>query len=1321
MKTPRPISWPKPPQLARWFVVVWLGCFLHVQAEIAARDSKRAKASGDTTQAMAVLRDNCVSCHGLGKTKGGLSLMTRELALKGGDEGPALNASKLVESRLLQLVEPGADPHMPPKKQLDPTQVAQLKSWVKAGAPWDVAALDPDAAPIVPVKLRPLPLGARPGFAAALNPEATQLLFTTGEHLSLHRLTATNQPLLAQAQTAGDPIFSLAWSPDAQTIASGGFRSLRLWSANDLSQRLVITNALVDRISALAFAPDGQSLAVADGLNGRSGIVRIVDPATGGIKAAWRAHSDTIFDLEFSRDSSKLLTSSGDKLVRVWDVATHKELATLEGHTAQVLGASFNSNATQVVSGGADKQLKVWDIATKERIIALGNHSAAITAVAWPGNSTTVFAATDAGGVYRYTNLKPHTGEQSSATADETKIGDMTDAVLGLAVSDTTQYILATDHLGVARLWDGSPKLLATLGTNSPAMTQAVEVPKSLIAAPTPKPIAVKDVIKPKKSVQPVKSSQITSISIEPSTLTLYADSPRHRVIVTARLQDGTELDFTSFAKFSAPRKAPFEVDGQGIVTARGPGSGELEVLAGGKRVGVPVSISARRDAGTNGLADVSLKWTSSPPSFVRDVLPVLNRTGCSAGSCHAKADGQNGFKLSVFSYDPKADYAEIVKDVHGRRVFPSAPDESMILKKALGEMPHEGGQRFQEGSAPHQLIYRWLSDGLPFSSTNEPALTHISVFPKERSYRKGASQPLLVQAHYSDGSLRDVTHLAAFDSNEKEIAKVDEDGRVTIGTLTGQGVIVTRYMGFVAPSMILVPAEKLLPEASYAQLPRINFIDDLAYAQFKRLGLFPSDPATDMELLRRASLDTIGVLPKPEELKRHAEAMKAGGEQRSGAYQRYIDELLARPEFGDYWANRWADLLRPNPDRVGVKSVLVLDQWLRESFQANKPYDQFVRDIIVAEGSNHRSGPAVVYRDRRDPPELTTMFSQLFLGTRLECAKCHHHPNEKWSQDDFYQLAAYFGPVKQKGAGLSPPISAGTETFYFAPGGAVHHPVSGAVMAPKPPDGPELKSDGSLDPRKALADWLTTPENPFFGRAAANRVWANFFGRGLVDPVDDFRVSNPCVNPALLDALAKDFAEHHYDLKHLVRTILSSHLYQLSSTPNDTNLADTKNFSRSYRRRLPAEVLLDAVCDVTGVPESFAAMPAGYRAMQTWSYKIESHFLDAFGRPNASSDCPCERDRQMSVVQSLHLMNSKNIQSKLSSPDGRAHQLAASDRTPEEIITELYFLTLARPPSDDELRIATGVFNDPKANRQSATEDVFWALLNSPEFVLNH
>lgn len=362
-----------------------------------------------------------------------------------------------------------------------------------------------------------------------------------------------------------------------------------------------------------------------------------------------------------------------------------------------------------------------------------------------------------------------------------------------------------------------------------------------------------------------------------------------------------------------------------------------------------------------------------------------------------------------------------------------------------------------------------------------------------------------------------------------------------------------------------------------------------------------------------------------------------------------------------------------------------------------------------------------MIYRDRREPADRATMFSQLFLGTRLDCARCHNHPNEKWTQDDFYQFAAFFGAVKQKGTGLSPPISPGAETFYFAPGGTVKHPVSGAVMTPRPLDARFTAPAPDLDPRRALVEALLAPDNPYFAAAAVNRVWANFFGRGMVEPVDDFRISNPGVNPALLDALARDFVARGYDLKQLMQTIMESRLYQLSSTPNEHNLADTRNFSRAYRRRLPAEVLLDALNDATGTTDTFAGMPPGSRAVQAWSYKIESQFMDAFSRPDPSMDPPCERDAHISVVQSLHLMHSRGIQGKLTRADGRARQLADSDRSPAEIVTELYLATLSRPPQPDELAVATAAFAAAGATRRSATEDVFWALLNSAAFVFNH
>lgn len=1287
----------------------WVGLVLALG--VAECDGAPLAGEARTRAALAVLKAECLSCHGETKQKGGLSLLTREALLRGGDEGPAAVPGRPETSKLVAVLQAGADPHMPPKKQLEPAQIKAVRDWIKAGLAWDQAVID-DEEPPRTVQLTSLPDTYQPVVAVALSPGARRLAVGRGGRLALYDLTQTNASLLAEVLAHTDAVQSLAWSPDGQRLVSGGFRRVRFWNGHTLEEEREFTNGLSGRITALEFTPDGAALALADGGNGQAGYLRMLDAGNSSTQSpahSWRAHRDTIFDLEFSRDGARLLTAGGDQLVKVWEVATRRELAVLEGHTAQVLGAAFNTNATQVVSGGADRQLKVWDIATREKIINLGSPVSAINAVVWPGEGATILAVTDAGAILRYANLKSHTGEQSSASGDEKRLAELPDSILCVGSSADGTRIAAGTQDGTVRLWDAEGTLLAELPpvTMSPKGAAASE---NQIARPTPRKSSENRRPPASRPAEPVtlKSKEVVSLSAEPAHLVLSADAPRHRVIITARTVDGFEVDVTEAVQFRASRGAPFQVSrtgqsgGPAEIMAATAGRGEVTARFGRHAISIPVTVHGDGDL------------TPPTPGFMRDVLPVLSQAGCAAGACHAKPEGQNGFKLSVFSYDPKADHAEIVKEARGRRIFPAAPDESLILLKPLASVPHEGGQRFARGSETHQLLSRWLRAGMPYALTNEPTLQGITIFPQERRYRKGAAQQLLVRALYSDGGVRDVTRLASYDANDKEMARVDEHGRMVIGPTTGQGVVVARYMGFVADTQILVPAEHLLPVERYAALPTHNFIDRLALAQFQQLGLFPSEPCSDVEFLRRAKLDAIGLLPTPQEVRDFL------ADPAPDKREQFIARVLDDPAYADFWANQWADLLRPNPDRVGVKSVFLLDQWLRERFRTNQPYDQFVREILLAEGSNHRPGPAVIYRDRREPAELTTLFSQLFLGTRLECAKCHHHPNEKWSQDDFYRFAAFFGPLKQKGAGLSPPISAGTETFYFAPGGAVKHPVTGETMTPRPPDGPAVAADAG-DPRRALADWLTAPDNPYFARAAVNRIWAHFFGRGLVHPVDDFRSSNPCVNPKLLDGLAADFAAHGYDLKHLMRTILGSRTYQLSTEPNESNLADTRNFSRAYRRRLPAEVMVDAVADATGVAETLAAIPTGGRATQAWSYKIESHFMDAFGRPNSSSDCPCERDTQLSVVQSLHLMNSRNLQAKLSDPSGRVHQLADSTKSAPEIITELYLTTLSRLPTEAELAAAAVAFATEGSTRQTAAEDVFWALLNSPEFVLNH
>lgn len=1202
--------------------------------------------------ALLLLQAECFGCHNPEKKKGDVVLTARESLLP--------NAEKL-----LTAIQPGADPHMPPKKQLSTNQITLLREWLAKGAEWQ--DIQPPTA-----KVTSLPSNYQPSFALAM--VSNKVAVARGGLIQVYTVESNRLDLTKEFQGHADAVQALAFSPNGDWLASGAFGKTVVWDTS-----LEITNGFT---TALAFAPTGSVLAIAD-----RGDIQLFDVAGRKQLASWRAHGDIIYDLDFSRDGQRLASAGGDRLVRVWDVGSQKEIATLEGHSAQVLAVAFNTNATEIVSGGSDHALTVWDIATREKISRLGTHSAAITAVAWSDDGKMILAVTDAGQVFSYKNLKRHSGEQSSASGDERKLADVDEPLWCLGTDGKT--IVAGGQHGTIFAWNTDGKQIVKLSTN-----------RSLTVA------ALKDVVRSRDREGAVRRNTIrprsdaVALLIDPPEIRLSLDEPYAGVLLGAQCPDGTITDVTGAARYGNNFSDVFEITPAVQIRAKRPGRATLSAYYKGKHIEAAVIVAS------NGVP--------GGVSFVRDVLPALSKAGCNAGACHAKPEGQNGFKLSVFSYDPKSDYAEIVTDVRGRRVFPAAPEASWLLQKPTATIPHEGGKRFEVGSETYNLLVMWMRAGMPYTLSNEPALKDIEVFPKTRRYHRDARQPLLVRARYSDGSVRDVTRLASFDSNDKELAKVDDAGVLSVGSLSGQAVVVARYMGFVADSHVIVPSERVLPPGQFARLPRNNFIDDLAYKHFQSLGLLPSQLCADAEFLRRAKLDAIGRLPSVDEVR---EFLASGDpDKRRAAVHRILDD----PAFADYWANKWADLLRPNPDRVGVKSVFVLDEWLRASFRENKPYDQFVREILVAEGSNHRDGPAVVYRDRREPPELTTMFSQLFLGTRLECAKCHHHPNEKWSQDDFYQFAAFFDPVKRKGAGLSPPISAGRETFYFAPGGGggVKHPVTQQVMSPRPPDGKPLNIPEQTDPRRALADWLMSPENPFFARAGVNRVWANFFGRGLVEPVDDFRISNPCVNEPLLDALARDFAAHKYDLKHLMRTIMQSRLYQLSSTPNASNLADTKNFSRAYRRRLPAEVLLDAVDDATGVPSSFEAMPAATRAIQAWSYKIDSHFMDAFGRPNPSSDCPCERDTHMSVVQSLHLMNSKDLQAKLSNPKGRARRLAQSGKPIPEIINELYLATLSRPPTSDEVQLASEAF---KENRQTGCEDLLWALLNSPEFVFNH
>jgi hypothetical protein len=537
------------------------------------------------------------------------------------------------------------------------------------------------------------------------------------------------------------------------------------------------------------------------------------------------------------------------------------------------------------------------------------------------------------------------------------------------------------------------------------------------------------------------------------------------------------------------------------------------------------------------------------------------------------------------------------------------------------------------------------------------------------------------------------------------------ESGRVTAGTLPGESTLMARYMNHIATWSTAIPLSSAVDPEFYARLPRQNFIDGHVWDKLAKLGLEPSPPASDGAFLRRAYLDVIGRLPKPEETRTFL------NDQSPNKRAELVDSLLDRPEYADFWANKWADLLRPNPYRVGIKPTMAFDAWIRDQFRRNAPYDQFVRELLTAQGSTWRNGAATLFRDRRTPDEITPVVSQLFLGIRLECAKCHHHPFEIWAQDDFYSLAAYFARVTHKGEGISPPISGGEEVVYVAPSGSVSHPITGKTLEPKPLFGEARASAEGEDPRAVIAEWIAPPKNPYFAQVAVNRVWADLMGRGLVDPVDDLRATNPPSNPALLKALGESFAADGYDLKKLVRTIMTSYVYGLSGETTPRNASDTRNYSRHLRQRLRAEMLMDAMCDVTGVSEEFDGMPRDTRSMEIWTHRVESLFLDAFGRPDANQDPPYERTSETTVVQALHLMNAPDLHKKVTNDQGRAAQLAASDRTAAQIVEELYLATYSRLPTAAELADVTPIIEQ-NPNRRQATEDLMWALLNTPEFI---
>ncbi|HEY2414674.1 MAG TPA: DUF1549 and DUF1553 domain-containing protein [Pirellulaceae bacterium] len=736
--------------------------------------------------------------------------------------------------------------------------------------------------------------------------------------------------------------------------------------------------------------------------------------------------------------------------------------------------------------------------------------------------------------------------------------------------------------------------------------------------------------------------------------------------------------------------------------------------------------ITAKIDDST-ATAEVTVSGMDQPFawSFRNHVESVLSKQGCNAGSCHGARAGQKGFRLTLFGFDVDADYTYLTRQAVGRRIVPSDPGRSLILTKPTGLLPHKGGVRLEPGSPEYRVLAEWIANGAPGPRSDDPQIERLEVLPQYSRQTVKATQQLVVLAHFSDGHVEDATRWAKYTSVNSAVASVDERGKATISG-AGEGAIKVWYLNHNVMAYVTVPYTNAAATETFAKASRRNFLDELVIEKLAALKVPPSGRCDDATFLRRAFLDAIGTLPTAEESRQFL----ADGS--ADKRDKLIDSLLTRPEFIDYWTYKWADLLLISGQRLRPKALESYYKWVHEAVAANKPWDQFVREIVTATGSTYDNGAANFYALHQDPEDMAETVAQAFMGLSINCAKCHNHPLEKWTNDQYYAFANLFSRVRAKGWGGNFNQGDGLRIVYTDTQGELIQPSRGAPQQPCPLDGEPVAFDATEDRRIAVAKWLTSRDNPYFTRAIVNRVWANFFGVGLVESVDDLRLTNPASNDELLDAASKHLVEHKYDLKELMRTILQSETYQRASEPLVENKTDERFYSRYYPRRLKAEVLLDAIAQVTAVPTDFkaaspdsrkpgAAIPTIKRAIRLPDSYVDSYFLEAFGKPDRLITCECERSSEPSMTQVLHLYNGETVNKKLAAK-GSAAERAMGETDNHRIVEELYLAALSRMPTNEERESLVGELTAASENdRRQVIEDLYWSVLTSREFLFNH
>ena len=788
-------------------------------------------------------------------------------------------------------------------------------------------------------------------------------------------------------------------------------------------------------------------------------------------------------------------------------------------------------------------------------------------------------------------------------------------------------------------------------------------------------------------------------LSILPPVVKLTGPEARQTLLVE-RFDGSLATEFVRAGTWSSSdEQIAIVVDGQVIPV--GNGSATISVSVNGQTASANVVVEK---------FDGAHRW-----SFRNHVQSVMSKSGCNSGACHGAAAGKNGFKLSLRGYDPEHDFFSITHQSRGRRVVADDPGRSLILTKPTCAIPHKGGFRFGEDSYEYRVVAEWIAQGLQPPTEQDPRIQKLEILPSALRLKSGSEQPMVVMAHFSDGHTEDVTRWAKYTSTNHAVCTVDDRGMAKVHG-SGEGAIVAWYLAQNTTATVTVPYLQAVDAGMFTKAERANFIDDLVMEKLRSLNLPPSPQSDDGEFLRRVFLDTIGVLPTVDEVKAFL------ADTSPGKRAEVIERLLSRPEFVDYWTYQWSDLLLLTGSRLRPEALKSYYKWIRDRVAENAPWDAFARGVILAKGSTFENGAANFYALHQDPQDMVETTSMAFLGMSIQCAHCHDHPNEKWTNVDYYGMVSLFARVRGKGWGGDFRNGDGNRTIFLADQGEVLQPRTAKPQPPKPLDGSPLSFEEPGDRREYLARWLTAPGNPYFSRAIANRIWANFMGRGLVDAVDDIRLTNPASNDKLLTRLAEELVRNNYDLKSLMRAIANSETYQRSHVILKENEVDQRFHSHSQPRRMKAEVLLDAISQVTGVPTVFKDQPANTRALQLPDASVASYFLDTFGRPERVLTCTCERSDEPTMTQVLHLTNGKTIQEKLESNQGRVAKFLEAGTSNDEMIDTVYLAALSRTPNENERqKLVALLMETPAEEKRAAIEDLFWSVLTSKEFLFQH